>query len=198
MARYFNQNFPTYVTDPVDFVSKMNAAYAVQLDQTLSRLAKGLPIYSVRSLSQRCSCFWGHFHRTPIFQVLITGWELSLGQSVAGAFISSFIAFVMIGAIGYAVHRQIVASNSIIILTETITQAVNRVVWRWIKIMSPFFLLICLIFWAFFDLRIMTSIAFSTFTPSVAALLVFRYAPYATVSLFVVAAACLLNFALID
>jgi hypothetical protein len=66
-------------------------------------------------------------------------------------------------------------------LADSMTAAVNRIVSRWLKITVPFFVTLCVVFWMFFDTRVMISIAFSTFFPLLAALLVFRFAPVAKV-----------------
>lgn len=160
IAKFFSEQFPLHVREATQFVASMNRIYAVQLNETLYRLAKGLPIYSI----------------------LVTGWELSLEQSVAGAFISSFLAFAFVAALVIMLRNRIVDGADLVArLTGLVRAASNRIIWRWIKIMAPFFVLIGLIFWSFFGWQIMISIAFSTFTPTCAALAVFWFSPFAVV-----------------
>jgi Na+/H+-translocating membrane pyrophosphatase len=156
IAEFFVDTFPKYVSDAARFVEVMNANYAVQLNQTLHRLAKGLPIY----------------------EITVTGWELSLGQSVAGAFLVSLVAFVMAFAFAWLVLRPRASTpDSIVALTDTVSVATTRIVDRWLKIMIPFFIVLSVAFWIFFDARIMVTISFSTFFPALAGLLVFRFTP---------------------
>jgi hypothetical protein len=58
LAKFFNDYYGEYVKDEDRFVDEMNAFYAVQLNETLNRLAKGLPVYSVcdkQILATACS-----------------------------------------------------------------------------------------------------------------------------------------------
>lgn len=80
-AAFFKRLFPTQIPSEAAFQAKMDEVYGVQLGNTLTRLAAGLPIYSVK----------------------VVGKQIIMDQSVAGAIAFGAACFVFAAIIALAV-----------------------------------------------------------------------------------------------